>query len=188
MEKTNSSFDSVRYMGGNPKLYFNKAITIQKMAFKIEYAKKKLNQSCKTLIASGYCGGCRDCKLCALQAAHDEAVRVLSNPEEAHKRYLAWAANNPKNESDNYGAYRSYDGKGHKTVVMHGGAISPETKHKREIERRIEEMEKVIKSQTTRREQKDYIHEKIKERDKRKAKWEAKKKDYKQSRYDSRWR
>lgn len=92
-----------------------------------------------------------------------------------------------KIEPENYGAYRSYDGKNHKTVVMHGGTISSETKHKREIERRIEEMEKVAKSQATRREQKNYIHEKIKERDKRKAKWESKKKDHKQNRYDSRW-
>ena len=70
---------------------------------------------------------------------------------------------------------------------MHGGAISPEVKRKREIERRIEEMEKVARGQCSRREQKDYTHEKIKERDKRKAKWENKKKDHKQSRYDSRW-
>lgn len=184
---TNNNFESIRYMGGNPKLYFNKAITVQKTAFKIDYAKKKLNQSCKTLIASGYCGGCRDCKLCALQAAHDETIKALANPEEVHKRYSLWLEKNSKVEPEDYGAYRSYDGKGHKTVVMHGGAISPETKHKREIERRIEEMEKVAKSQTTRREQKDYIHEKIKERDKRKTKWETKKKDHKQSRYDSRW-
>lgn len=188
MKKTNENFDVMKYIGGNPKLYFNKAIAVQKMAFKIEYAEKKLNQSCKTLIASGYCGGCRDCKLCALQAAHDEAVRVLSNPEEAHKRYLAWAANNPKNESDNYGAYRSHDGKGHKTIVMHGGTISPEIKQKREIERRIEEMEKIARSHTQRREQKDYIHERIKERDKRKAKMEYKEKDHKQNRNDFRWR
>lgn len=184
---TNNNFESIRYMGGNPKLYFNKAITVQKTAFKIDYAKKKLNQSCKTLIASGYCGGCRDCKLCALQAAHDETIKALANPEEVHKRYSLWLEKNPKVEPEDYGAYRSHDGKGHKTIVMHGRTISPETKQKREIERRIEEMEKVARGQCSRREQKDYTHEKIKERDKRKTKWETKKKDYKQSRYDSRW-
>jgi hypothetical protein len=187
MKKINENFESTKYINGNPQLYFNKAIAVQKKAFKIDYAKKKLNQSCKTLISAGYCGGCRDCKLCALQAAHDEVVMILSNPEEAHKRYLAWTANSHKNESDNYGAYRSHDGKGHKTIVMHGGAISPETKQKREIERRIEEMEKIARSHTQRREQKDCLHKMISEREKRKAKWGNKKKDHKQSRYDSRW-
>ena len=187
MKKENENFEVMKYMDGNPKLYFNKAIAVQKMAFKIEYAEKKLNQSCKNLIASGYCGGCRDCKLCALQAAHDETVKALANPEEVHKRYSLWLEKNAKIEPENYGAYRSYDGKGHKTMIMRGGATTPEAKYKREIKRRIEEMEKVAKGQGERREQKDYLHEKIKERDKRKAKWEAKKKDHKQSRYDSRW-
>lgn len=187
MKKGNENFEVMKYMGGNPKLYFNKAIAVQKMAFKVEYAEKKLNQSCKTLIASGYCGGCRDCKLCALQAAHEETKKALQDPKEAHKRYLAWAENNQKNESDNYGAYRSYDGKGHKTMVMRGGTISPETKHEREIKRRIEEMEKIAKRQGERREQKDYLHKMISKRDKRKAKWESKEKDHKKSRYDSRW-
>ena len=187
MKNANENFEVMKYMGGNPKLYFNKAIAIQKAAFKIEYAEKKLNQSCKTLIAAGYCGGCRDCKLCALQAAHEETVKALSNPEEAHKRYSLWLEKNAEVEPEDYGAYRSYDGKGHKTVVMHGEEVSPETKHKREIERRIKEMEKVASTKSKRREQKDCLHKMISERDKRKAKWETKKKDHKQNRYDSRW-
>lgn len=187
MKKENENFEVVKYMGSNPKLYFNKAIAIQNMAFKVEYAEKKLNQSCKTLIAAGYCGGCRDCKLCALQAAHDEAIRALANPEEARKRYLFWLEENGKVEPINYGACRYHDGKGHKTVTMRECAISPETKHKREVERRIKEMEKVAKSQGERREQKDYLHKMISERDKRRAKWESKKKDHKQSRYSSKW-
>lgn len=187
MKKEN--FEITKYMGGNPKLYFNKAIAIQNMAFKIEYAEKKLNQSCKTLIAAGYCGGCRDCKLCALQAAHDETIKVLSNPEEAHKRYLLWLEKNPKVAPENYGAYRSKDAHGHETMVMHGEPLSPEVKHEREVERRFKEMEKVASTSTKsqRREQKDCLHKLISERDKRKAKWESKKKDHKQSRYDSRW-
>lgn len=187
MKKTSENFESTKYISGNPQLYFNKAIAVQKMAFKIDYAEKKLNQSCNNLISAGFCGGCRDCKLCALQAAHDETIKALTNPEEVHKRYSLWLERNYKVEPKDYGAHRSCDGKGHKTIVMHGESMSPETKYKHEIKRRIEEMEKITKLQTTRREQKDYVHERIKERDKRKAKLENKKKDYKQSRYDSRW-
>ena len=189
MKNANENFEVMKYMGGNPKLYFNKAIAIQNMAFKVEYAEKKLNQSCKTLIAAGYCGGCRDCKLCALQAAHDETVKALSKPEEAHKRYLLWLEKNPKVASENYGAYRSKDAQGHETMVMHGEPLSPEAKRKREVERRFQEMERIAKSHSLRRAQKDSLHKLISERDKRKAKWEAKKKDTdpKQNRYDSRW-
>lgn len=187
MKNANENFEVMKYMGGNPKLYFNKAIAIQNMAFKVEYAEKKLNQSCKTLIAAGYCGGCRDCKLCALQAAHDETVRILSNPEEAHKRYLLWLEKNAKVSSENYGAYRSKDAHGHETMVTVYEPLSPEAKHKREVERRFEEMEQIAKSRSLRREQKDSLHKLISERDKRKAKWEAKKKAPKQNRYDSRW-
>lgn len=187
MEKKNENFEVMKYMGSNPKLYFNKAIAIQKAAFKIEYAEKKLNQSCKTLIAAGYCGGCRDCKLCALQAAHDETIKVLSNPEEAHKRYLLWVEKNAKVKPENYGAYRSYDSKGHETMVMLYEPLSPEVKHERELKRKLEEMEKIASTQSKRREQKDCLHKLISERDKRKAKWEVKKKDHKQNRYDSRW-
>ena len=186
MEKKNEKFEVVNYMGGNPKLYFNKAIAIQKAAFKIEYAEKKLNQSCKTLIAAGYCGGCRDCKLCALQAAHDETVKALGNPEEAHKRYLLWVEKNAKVKPENYGAYRSYDAHGHETMVMVYEPLSPEAKHERKVERRFREMEQIAKSSSLRREQKDCLHKLISERDKRKAKWECKKKDPKQNRYDSR--
>lgn len=48
-------------------------------------------------------------------------------------------------------------------------------------------MEKIASTKSQRREQKDCLHLLITERDKRKAKWEAKKKDPKQNRYDSRW-
>lgn len=183
------NFEAYKYTGGNPKLYFAKAIKVQQMAFKPDYAEKKLNQSCKTLITVGFCHGCRDCKLCALQAAHDETMRVLADPEKAHKRYLKWVEIKQAGEAFqpiDYGAVRSFDGKGHKTVVAHQ---TPEEKRKNEIKRRVKEMEKITKHNPSKEEDydDDIIIKKESNRSKKKAKHEAMERQEKKSRYDSRW-
>lgn len=184
------NFEAYKYTGGNPKLYFAKAIKVQQMAFKADYAEKKLNQSCKTLISSGFCHGCMDCKLCALQAAHDETMRVLSDPEKAHKRYLKWLEVKQTNEAFqpiNYGAVRSYDGKGHKTEVSHQ---TSEERAKAEIERRKTNMERITKKHNPSKEEDyddDIIIKKESNRDKKRAKHEARERQEKKNRYDSRW-
>lgn len=190
----NNNFEACKYAGGNPKLYFAKAIKVQQMAFKPDYAEKKLNQSCKTLISVGFCHGCRDCKLCALQTAHDETMKVLSDPEKAHKRYLKWVEIKRANEilqPIDYGAIRSYDGKGHETTVL------KQTKKEKELiemKRRTELMKAMEEKQTKKQsfmeeeyEDEGFAPYKESNRSKKRAKHEARKRQEKKNRYDSRW-
>lgn len=190
-----NNFENYAYTCGNPKLYFAKAIKVQQMAFKPDYAEKKLNQSCKTLITVGFCHGCRDCKLCALQAAHDETMKVLSDPEKAHKRYIKWLEIKQANETFqpiDYGAIRSYDGKGHKTTVL---KQTKKEKELAEMKRRTEKMkameEKQIKKQVFMPEEdcetESFVLYKESNRSKKRAKHEARERQEKKNRYDSRW-
>lgn len=107
---------------GNPKVYFNKSIIVQQRAFDERYAEKKLNQSCSTLIKAGYCSGCHECHLCALQAAHEETLKAISNPAEKQRRYEVWKQYHTEHEAhQNYGVSKKFDGKGHKTETWWKG-------------------------------------------------------------------
>lgn len=89
-KKSTNKSNRKTFIPTNPRSYFLKAITIQRNAFKEDYAIAKLEQSCDTLINAGFCSGCRDCNHCALQLAHEETLALLKVPSIVEERRKRW--------------------------------------------------------------------------------------------------
>lgn len=87
------------FVPSNPRAYFMKAISLQRNAFKEDYAIQKLEQSCDALIRTGFCSGCRECDHCALQLAHEETLTLLKVPSIVEERRKKWVEKQKTNNS-----------------------------------------------------------------------------------------